>query len=682
MLTTSSPTSSHRNVEIQLIVITTMSEVSHGHQAANSTHDMETTPINETTPIQSPIQSPVGTSEEANIHKASSMASESGTSSPETRKPKASTFSVLSLNSPRRPALSPNTFDPNTTPCPQSTSEVSSPTTQPPPAISDQSIRESSAASALEVLEETSLADQKENQRVSPELKKQLESLIAPASRTTSQSSGPSTASKGSRFGAWSIGTSSIALRPCEPVPSIVTTQLWEPPQESVPQGSSEDSGSDRVPTPLSMSGYQSEYISFPAFESYPKNPHPGLRSRCSDKSWHLLQKLKGKIVEMHNAGLHSSRSSSRNSISSRKSRSPGRPLAENQQPHTQPESEGGGSRTRLNSGPSSRSKIKAATVSGGTLRTSAPNLKRVSIVDPKPATETINNPQIGPSAHKSTIVAVPPLEGTKSPQQILEGQKEPAGLPGLTSPLEFASSLFQSLVTIASGDNTKSIPVSPDRGSASEVNTSKPEDKGKAPRTPNQDSSEDEMSFMEYIKKFSDSSPTGTPRQPLFSAPNCDISAVDVQPEFSNTAKQAVPRTVTFKDPTYDDIKRGTFPMSPIQEADSCDEIPPEIALDPDTGKTLIKYTAEDYDTITTYFYNVQARVLKRKWPFLLDTEITYLIDSKWLEMEWEDLEDWAQESAQHVDDPNYVEPDLFEDLTLVDPRGPDAPRPSSNLS
>lgn len=233
--------------------------------------------------------------------------------------------------------------------------------------------------------------------------------------------------------------------------------------------------------------------------------------------------------------------------------------------------------------------------------------------------------------------------------EQTSEGQKESTGLPGLTRPLEFASTIFQSLVTIASGDTPKSNPVFPGQGGASETNISKSQDKGKPPKITNQDSSEDEeMSFMEYIGEFSDSSPTGTPKYPPFSAPGCDTSAADVQPEFSNAAKQAIPRTVTFKGPSYDDIRRGPAPMSPIQEAETGDEPLPEIALDPSTGKTLIKYTAEDYDTITTYFYNVQARVLKQKWPFLYDNEIKYLIENKWLEMEWEGLEDWVQESAQ----------------------------------
>ncbi|KAF3214213.1 hypothetical protein TWF106_009272 [Orbilia oligospora] len=645
-----------------------MSETSHGHQANEAA-----------TPIQSP------TNGKLNIHEASGIASGSGseTSSPEARKAKASTFSVLSLDHPRRRALSPNTFDSNAISHPQVSSGASHPTIQLSHDSPNHSVRKLSATSVGEASEQSS-PRQKENQKFSPELKKQLESLIAPDSRTTPQSSTPSTVSKSSRIGGWSIGTSSIALRPSEPAPSIVTTQLWEP--EGTPEGSSESTESDRVPTPLSMSGYQSEYISFPSFESYPKNPRPGLRSRCSDKSWHLLQKLKGKIVEMHNAGLHSSRSSSRNSISSRKSRSPARPLAENQQPRTRAASESGGNRTRLDPGPSPRSKLKAATVSGGTLRTSASNLKRVSIAEPNSTAILITNLQRRSSTYRATIIAVTPEKGQHTPnqasEQTSEGQKEPTGLSGLTRPIEFASNIFQSLITVASGGSSKSTPVSPDRGGASGTNVSQLQDKGKPPQLTNQDSSEDEMTFMEYIKKFSDSSPTGTPKYPPFSAPSCDILAAEVQPEFSNTVGQAAPRTVTFKDPTHDNIRRGAAPMSPIQEADSSEEIPPEIALDPGTGKTLIKYTAGDYDAITNYFYNVQTRVLKQKWPFLYGNEIKYLIDNKWLEMEWEDLEDWAQESARHVDDEDYVETDLFEDLTLVDPRGPDAPRQRSNLS
>ncbi|KAK6521700.1 hypothetical protein TWF506_001905 [Arthrobotrys conoides] len=641
-----------------------MSEVSHGHQANEAD-----------TFAQSP------TIREPNTYEASGIAAGSENSSPETRKAKASTFSVLSFNPSRRRALSPNTFDSNAIPYHQVSSGVFDPTTQLSHDSPSRSIRKVSASSAVGASEQSSL-HQKENQRVSPELKKQLESLIAPASRATSQSSAPSTISKSSRFGGWSIGTSSIAIKPSEPVPSIVTTQLWEP--EGIPEGSTGDSESDRVPTPLSMSGYQSEYVSFPLFESYPKNPRPGLRSRCSDKSWHLLQKLKGKIVEMHNAGLHSSRSSSRTSISSRKSRSPGRPLAENQQP-TRAASENGGNQTRLDPGPS-RGKLKAATVSGGTLRTSASNLKRVSIAEPNSTTKPNNNLQNRPSTQNATIAAVTPERSqhtlNQASEQTLEAQKEFTGLSGLTRPIEFASNIFQSLVTVASGGSPKASPVSPDRGVVSETSVSKPQDKEESPKPANHDSSEDEMTFMEYIKKFSDSSPTGTPKYPPFSTPSCDILAVEVQPEFSNTAKQTVPRTVTFKDPSYNDIRRGNVPMSPIQEAESSEEIPPEIALDPGTGKTLVKYTADDYDTITTYFYNVQARVLKQKWPFLYENEIKYLIDNKWLEMEWEDLEDWVQESAQHVDDENYVEVDLFEDLTLVDPRGPDAPRQRSSLS
>ncbi|KAF3096174.1 hypothetical protein TWF102_006794 [Orbilia oligospora] len=621
-----------------------MSEASHGHQANEAA-----------TPIQFP------TGGKLNIHEASGIASGSETSSPEAFKTKVSTFSVLSLDQPRRRALSPNTFDSNAISYPQVSSGASHPTIQLSHESPNHSVRKLSATSVGEASGQSS-PRQKENQKFSPELKKQLESLIAPDSRTTPQSSAPSTVSKSSRLGGWSIGTSSIALRPSEPVPSIVTTQLWEP--EGTPEGSSESTESDRVPTPLSMSG-------------------------CSDKSWHLLQKLKGKIVEMHNAGLHSSRSSSRNSISSRKSRSPARPLAENQQPRTRAASESGGNRTRLDPSPSSRSKLKAATVSGGTLRTSASNLKRVLIAEPNSTAIPINNLQRRSSTHRGTIIAVTPERGQHTPnrlnqasEQTSEGQKEPTGLSGLTRPIEFASNIFQSLITVASGGSPKSTPVSPDRGGASGTNVSKLQDKGKSPQLTNQDSSEDEMTFMEYIKKFSDSSPTGTPKYPPFSAPSCDILAAEVQPEFSNTVKQAAPRTVTFKDPIYDNIRRGTAHMSPIQEAESSEEIPPEIALDPGTGKTLIKYTADNYDAITNYFYNVQTRVLKQKWPFLYGNEIKYLIDNKWLEMEWEDLEDWAQESARHVDDEDYVETDLFEDLTLVDPRGPDAPRQRSNLS
>ncbi|KAF3126571.1 hypothetical protein TWF703_010442 [Orbilia oligospora] len=621
-----------------------MSEASHGHQANEAA-----------TPIQFP------TGGKLNIHEASGIASGSETSSPEAFKTKVSTFSVLSLDQPRRRALSPNTFDSNAISYPQVSSGASHPTIQLSHESPNHSVRKLSATSVGEASGQSS-PRQKENQKFSPELKKQLESLIAPDSRTTPQSSAPSTVSKSSRLGGWSIGTSSIALRPSEPVPSIVTTQLWEP--EGTPEGSSESTESDRVPTPLSMSG-------------------------CSDKSWHLLQKLKGKIVEMHNAGLHSSRSSSRNSISSRKSRSPARPLAENQQPRTRAASESGGNRTRLDPSPSSRSKLKAATVSGGTLRTSASNLKRVLIAEPNSTAIPINNLQRRSSTHRGTIIAVTPERGQHTPnrlnqasEQTSEGQKEPTGLSGLTRPIEFASNIFQSLITVASGGSPKSTPVSPDRGGASGTNVSKLQDKGKPPQLTNQDSSEDEMTFMEYIKKFSDSSPTGTPKYPPFSAPSCDILAAEVQPEFSNTVKQAAPRTVTFKDPIYDNIRRGAAHMSPIQEAESSEEIPPEIALDPGTGKTLIKYTADNYDAITNYFYNVQTRVLKQKWPFLYGNEIKYLIDNKWLEMEWEDLEDWAQESARHVDDEDYIETDLFEDLTLVDPRGPDAPRQRSNLS
>ncbi|KAF3205578.1 hypothetical protein TWF191_001832 [Orbilia oligospora] len=585
-----------------------MSETSHGHQANEAA-----------TPIQSP------TNGKLNIHEASGIASGSGseTSSPEARKAKASTFSVLSLDHPRRRALSPNTFDSNAISHPQVSSGASHPTIQLSHDSPNHSVRKLSATSVGEASEQ-SYPRQKENQKFSPELKKQLESLIAPDSRTTPQSSTPSTVSKSSRIGGWSIGTSSIALRPSEPAPSIVTTQLWEP--EGTPEGSSESTESDRVPTPLSMSGYH------------------------------------------------------------RKSRSPARPLAENQQPRTRAASESGGNRTRLDPGPSPRSKLKAATVSGGTLRTSASNLKRVSIAEPNSTAILITNLQRRSSTYRATIIAVTPEKGQHTPnqasEQTSEGQKEPTGLSGLTRPIEFASNIFQSLITVASGGSSKSTPVSPDRGGASGTNVSQLQDKGKPPQLTNQDSSEDEMTFMEYIKKFSDSSPTGTPKYPPFSAPSCDILAAEVQPEFSNTVGQAAPRTVTFKDPTHDNIRRGAAPMSPIQEADSSEEIPPEIALDPGTGKTLIKYTAGDYDAITNYFYNVQTRVLKQKWPFLYGNEIKYLIDNKWLEMEWEDLEDWAQESARHVDDEDYVETDLFEDLTLVDPRGPDAPRQRSNLS
>ncbi|KAK6534842.1 hypothetical protein TWF281_006141 [Arthrobotrys megalospora] len=667
MPTASSSTSTHRDIELQLLV-TKMSEVSHGHQANDPVHNEEH-PL-----IQSPArESPA--SVKLNAQEAPTIPSDTE-ASPANRKSKASTFSALSLNPPRRPALSPNTFDPNATPYRHVSSGASHPTTQ----LSQDSLihptRRASAASTIRAPEQ-SFIDQKENQRVSPELKKQLESLIAPASRTTSQSSRPSTVSKDSKFGGWSIGKSSIAIRPSEPVANIITTELWEPPA-SAPEASPEGSESDQVHTPISMSGYQSEYVSFPPFESYPKNPRPGLRSRCSDKSWHLLQKLKGKIVEIHNAGLQSSRSSSRNSISSRKSRSPGRPLRENQPPRTRPASESGGSRTRLDVGPSTRSRHKAATISGGTLRTSASNLKRVSIAELNATSAEQTNTKIRSSTHQATIVAVAPDTELQNQQRTPEAHKEPSGLSSLTRPLELASSIFQSLVTIASGDTPKSTPVSPDRGSVSDTNNSKSPSRIPVPKTSlakgqtsqpsNEDSSEDEMSFMQYIKRFSDSSPTGAPKRPLFSTTSYDTST-EVKPELSITAKQAIPRTVTFKGPSYDDIRRAT-PMSPIQEANSNDEIPPEIALDPDTGKALIKYTAEDYDTITTYFYNTQARVLKQKWPFLYENEIKYLIDNKWLEMEWEDLEDWAQESAQHIDDEGYVEPDLFEDLTLVDPR------------
>ncbi|KAK6362166.1 hypothetical protein TWF730_005863 [Orbilia blumenaviensis] len=659
-----------------------MSEIPQNHQASEPIRDEEGTPSTQASPRRNLL----------GVNEVSAIISSPHTPSPDTYRSKASSFSILSFGSPRRSALSPNTFNQNSVSYHQASSGASRPTTQLSPDTFENPIRGVSPASILSESGEPSI-DQKENQKVSPELKKQLESFITPAPRAASQTSGSPSLSKGSKFGGWAIGKSSIALRPTEPVASVLTTQLWDPPEDA-PQGSPEDSGDDRVPTPLSMSRYQSEYVSFPPFESYPKTPRPGLRSRCSDKSWHLLQKLKGKIVEMHNAGLQSSRSSSRNSISSRKSRSPAGPHGDGQQSHTRRGSEGGGgSRNTLESGPSSRSRLKAATVSGGTLRSSAPNLKTVSTAG---LSSTANDPKVGPQTHKATIVAVTPETSPQRPQKSPESPRGTSGLPGLSRPLEFASSLFQSLVTIAAGDSPRSNPISPGRGSPSETNIPKSQSKssaqtksqskgkGKAPEGINEDSSEDEMSFMEYIKRFSDSSPTGPSKRPPppLSTTSWDVSTEEANPEPSTIVKQAIPRNVTFKDQTNEDIGRVMIPMSPILEVETISNFPPEIAPNLDPAKTPIIYTREDYDTMNTYFYNVQKKLLRKKWPFLRDNEIKYLIDNKWLDMEWEDLEDWAQESAQHVDDEDYVERDLFEDLALVDPRGPDAPKQRSDVN
>ncbi|KAK6349579.1 hypothetical protein TWF696_005864 [Orbilia brochopaga] len=603
------------------------------------------------------------------------------------RKSKAPTFSIISFAAPRRPVLSRDTFDANAPPYRQvsaAASEAIAPLTQ-----------QTNVEFARRPLSpQLSSDDKKENRKVSAELTKQLESLLKPASRSTSGSSSRARPAKSTTSSSWAVTASSIAIRNGCPVQSI-TTQTWEPPPDLEPP-----------PDPIALVApeIQSEYFSFPPFDSYPKNARPGLRTRCSDKSWVLLQKLKGKIVEMHNNGQleRSGRSSSRTSLSSRKSRrssrSPSKPTkgrSDTIQSARRRASESEATSARPDLGVSVAD--KAATLAERSTRSSGLNQDRVAqeCDDNNTTTTTsrqINSttpvaspPQKQPSPGKHITIVEPDQQSdTRDDSKSPGKRKDSPNIVGLTQSI--ATTIFQSLVTIATGEVGDQSIAAPSisressfRGRPSNTSLYQPKESrgAKEKRQGNAnsaDSSEDEMSFLEYVKRFADGSPPPGRRIGRIMSPACGQSAsLEVPSEHhSDKGKEAIPRTVTFEE------QPAVSREMPVEESDSeAADSPSAHEFEPlSPNKTMEEipeqalYRAEDYNIITEYFYNTQSRLLRLKWPFLHDNEVKYLIDSKWLEMEWEDLEEWAQESAKHIDEEAYVEPDLFEDIEIVDPR------------
>ncbi|KAJ6264901.1 hypothetical protein Dda_1054 [Drechslerella dactyloides] len=599
------------------------------------------------------------------------------------RKSKASTFSILSFAPPRRPALSHGTFDPNLPPY----RHVSAGASAAVAPVTQETNVESARAPIAPQHPSTS---HKENRKVSAELTKQLENLLKPASRSTSGSSSRANPVTSSSSSSWAVTSSSIAIRHSSPVQSV-TTETWEPPPEVEPSP---------TPSPPPVLELQSEYFSFPPFDSYLGKARPGLRTKRSDKSWVLLQKLKGKLVEMHNNGQleRSGRSSSRTSLSSGKSRpshSPAKPpKSRSDTTHSArrraSEGEATGQRPELGL----RGTGKAATVAERSTRLSGLGQNMVSqepdgnaTASPEVASTTqTEDPQINPSPSKHiTIVESDP------PADIHNGSKSPGKAKESSNIVEFtqniASSIFQSLVTIATGDASEQsvAPSSTSRegsfrgkGSTTSPYRSKEPRSGKGKEQRDEssaDSSEDELTFMEYVKRFSDGSPPPMRQiSRLVSPVGAPPPSMGTTPETTDKDKEAMPRTVTFKDHPVEsthtpaEASDSEAPDSPNKheyEASSSRKTTTD-----EDGLEQFPYRAEDYTIITEYFYNTQGRLLREKWPFLYDNEVKYLIDSKWLEMEWEDLEEWAQESANHIDEEGYVEPDLFEDITLVDPR------------
>ncbi|KAF3915524.1 hypothetical protein ABW21_db0203541 [Orbilia brochopaga] len=613
------------------------------------------------------------------------------------RTSKASTFSVLSFAPPRRPALADDTFDANAPPyrhVSAGASEAIAPLTQ-----------QTNVEFARRPLTPRIISDdKKENRKVSVELTKQLESLLKPASRSTSASSARAKPIKSSSSSAWAVTDSSIAIRHSSPVQSV-TTQIWEPPPEVEPS-------LELIPAPE----IQSEYFSFPPFESYPKNALPGLRKKHSDENWVLLQKLKGKIVEMHNNGQleRSGRSSSQTSLSSsrksrRASRSPSKPSGTGK-PHLDTthsarrrasDSEATGHHSRPEFG--FLTSDKAATVTERSTRSSSlkqdvvpqecddnttchhhPPVTDIEAVSSTPAQDSLRSP---PPEKHITIIEPDALSDTN------DGSRSPSKTSNIVGLTSIASSIFQSLVTIATGDTGEQssalASISAESSLRSKASNSSPYRRketrgGKAKDQENAssgDSSEDEMTFLEYVKRFADGSPPPGKRIGRIMSP-MPVGGLPASPEIRtehlNKGKEAIPRTVKFEAGPVEsrDSPEETSDSDEVPDSSSAHEHEPSSlskAMPEEEDSEGVPYRADDYNIITEYFYNTQGRLLRQKWPFLLDNEVQYLIENKWLEMEWEDLEEWAQESAKHIDEEGYVEPDLFEDIELVDPRSPE---------
>ncbi|EWC45633.1 hypothetical protein DRE_05194 [Drechslerella stenobrocha 248] len=602
------------------------------------------------------------------------------------RKPKASTFSVLPIDLPRRPAVVDGTFATSAPPYRHISTGSLTGATQSTQGTTVECIRKSSQLSSIS-------SDKKENIRVSPELKKQLETLIKSPSSSISASSSRSKPCKGSASPAWSITASSIAVRSSEPVQSI-TTRPWEPPEEIAP-----------LSKPLPFPETQSEYFSFPPFKPYPKDARPGLHTRRSDKSWLLLQRLKGKISEIHNTGQieRSGRSSSRTSVSSRiSSKSPtkrAKSRSDTKQSARRQKSGGEASSHRSLLRPSNANvPIQPVTVGSRRMVSFTPNTS-TSASSSKVSEGHNRNPSADPqinSALQATNKHIQPstdnhitITEQASPcveiaaKQSSPGRKQGSStIVGITQSL--ASSIFHSLVTIATGDISEehSAPAqAPDRNSHLVGDSTEPDpNKKETIEGDYQDdefdteSSGDELTFMEYVKRFADSS-SPPAKQPSQSTPSIDehCSPQAAQPELPNESNEMASQIANLQEAAAEEAEGRTPAPGPSTSALQQPN-PPKAGASNPRGKApesdRVPYRAEDYDIITTYFYNTQARLLKTKWPFLLDNEIKHLVDTKWLEMEWEDLEQWAEESAKHIEEEGYIEPDLFEELTLIDPR------------
>ncbi|EPS39290.1 hypothetical protein H072_6937 [Dactylellina haptotyla CBS 200.50] len=602
----------------------------------------------------------VGTVDSADGVRSSKASQSRSAASPQNSR--ASTLPILPRNLARRRILSAETFDENARPYRRASAGAPQTAIQTLPHADDNHTVRTDPNTPLDI--------QKENRKASIALKRQLE-CFKKSSISVSEPPSQVTTAQELFSPAWSITSNSIAIKKSRPVQSL-TTNLWELREEEAvtPEGLVNDSSEP-----------QSEYLSFPAYESFPKTSRPGLRTRCSDKSWFLLQRLKGKIVDIHNGGQRSGRSSSQTSISSRKSsRSPGRSLKQHHQSgRTRRRRASDGEQTsRPNLNPhvlNENCQQNTPTVAGGILKSPAKHQKRSSQDPSLSLTAQPDNHSNKETRETSKHVRIESPEsreisGDRNQQESIV-QGKPSPLVGFAQGV--ASSLYQSLVTIATGDSApattlkrligvetttkvRSIDISSDKRARERG------PKFKSNKNP-EDSSDEEMNFMEYVKRFAGSPPSGE----RLASPTMGNSSRDGMPEWFSLSNETVPRSMQPDEPTR-------VPNSPPQTLTPVPEdtnvIPLEAASDTLNKPAPVNYKAQDYEIITTYFYNTQTRLLNAKWPFLLENEIKHLIDTKWLEMEWEDLEDWARESAKHVDEIGYIEPDLFEDISLVDPR------------
>ncbi|KAK6541468.1 hypothetical protein TWF694_007277 [Orbilia ellipsospora] len=623
-----------------------------------------------------------------------------------------SILSRRSFNTPRRPALSPGTYDANTPP----TRRVSAGSSYAKPQVDTQhAIGEPGArilASETPLFDSiltsptTSLADQQESRKFNAaDIRRQLESYSKAPSRNQSAPSSRSSSLKLTDPPSWSINLSSITIRQSQPVQSI-TTHIWEPPTDEVPEP---------VHMKPSSSDYKSKYVSFPPFESYPKISRPSLRTRCSDKPWFLIQKLTGKIAEIHNSGQSSSRSNSEASTPSRKSsRSPGRPQKSNRVPNIPSQRRssdpGGSSHPSLN--PTSRKTQQKASTVTSILKSSTTNRKSVPDAPESSFTaDTGIEPDRGNQDSTKHVRIDEPASDQTHNEEKGKGtlRRESASIADITQGI--ASTLLN-LVTMTKGESpTLTLTKSTNSETAhSPINIKAILPESEAKRTYKEtvdtaskhpdDSSEDEMSFMEYVKRFSDASPPNQSRmrRSFSNDQKFTWKRGSYYDEPQQDTIETVPRSLTLNTARFLDLNparslkqqhkfermklSSPTPLTPVTEDVEVFTLDKDsITLPSTTQRTkdepeFAKYRARDFEIINEYFFKTQSRLLRQKWPFLLDNEVQYLVENKWLEMEEGDIKRWAKESAMHIDEEGYIEPDFFADITLTDPRA----QPSSH--